>query len=153
VLEMQAGAIARGKCEPGDYRTTLVEVLGDFLVHFPTGSETASPDKVLKFSKYVYRLVYAAGELHDRDDWRKWADDIKERVVSKRGDKNAVLTAEDLKLVRFLTDMKFDDYRKAIIGLFNQLYGVQQGGARSVRDFVTWAALSAITLGAALIPR
>lgn len=50
VLEMQAKAIARGGCVPGDYRTTLVEVLGDFLVHFPKGGVTALPEKVLKFS-------------------------------------------------------------------------------------------------------
>lgn len=115
----------------------------------PEGGDPASPDKVLKLSKYVH----AAGELHDRADWRKWADDVKERVVSKRGGKNAVLTAEDLKLVRFVTGMTCDDYRKAVIGLFNELYGeVQQGGASS-NNFVTWVALTAITLVSALIPR
>ena len=153
VLEMQARAIRRGGCVSGDYRTTLVEVLGDFLVHFPTGASPASPGKVLKFSKYVHRLVYAAGELHDRADWRAWADDIQARVVSKRGGKDAVLSAEDWGLVRLSPDMTCDGYRRAIIGVFNELYGeAQRGGARSPPRFMAWAALTAITVVAAMVP-
>jgi hypothetical protein len=155
VLEMQAKAIARGGCVPGDYRTTLVEVLGDFLVHFPKGPDPASPAKVLKLSKYVYRLVYAAGEMHDRDDWRLWADAIKERVVSKRGETDAAMTSEDWDLVRFSSGMTCFDYRKAVIVLFNELYGKvsAQSGGRGSQPFAAWAALTAVTLFSALVPR
>lgn len=173
VLEMQARAIPRGGCVPGDYRTTLVEVLGDFLVHFPRGDAAATPAKVLKFSKYVHRLVYAAGELHDRDDWRAWADDVKARVVSKRGNMEVEVAPEDWELVRFNESMTCDDYRRAIIGVFNELYGayrssttapgevegslgtsivasaVKQGGG-TYPPFMAWAALTAVTLAAAL---
>jgi hypothetical protein len=129
VLEMQGGLLAMGSGTKSDYICAMIETYGDFVTHADTGSESvANRANVLKLSKYIYRMLYAAAEATAKTHGysaaaalRQEALCIKEGVVSRRG-KN--LSAEvDLKLVYLEPDATPDAYRRVIASKFTELYG------------------------------
>jgi hypothetical protein len=127
VLEMQGGVLEAGSGSADDYECAMIETFGDFTTHAESGDDRpADPATVLKLSKYVYRMIYAAAEAiaatGDADlaaELRREARAMNAGVVDRR-DSSA---SPDLDLVYLEPGATADAYRGAIARRFADLYG------------------------------
>jgi hypothetical protein len=129
VLEMQGGRLAMGSGTKNDYICAMIETYADFVTHAETGNTSAAnPANVLKLSKYIYRMLYAAAEAtaktHGGSEGaaliRQEAQLIKAGVVDLRGE---TVELANLELVYLEPGATPDQYRDAVTRRFATLHG------------------------------
>jgi hypothetical protein len=147
VHEMQAGK--RLTFDKADYLCAMVENYGELLKHVGTGSASL-PEKALKYSKYVYRILYAAGKYLKNDALMEEAATVKREVVSKRDENMTDINILNHVYLTYPTP-SLDTYLKAVASKVRAMFESEQTGGSS-GFAASWLCLGAVTVAMALFP-
>lgn len=127
-----------------DYLCTLIENYGELLKHM-VASNAAMPERVLKFSKYVYRILYAGAKYKKDEALMNEARIVRDQVVSKRDEPLA--DSSVLSLVYYTPDQSTGDYLAGLAAKVRSSIPDMAGGAMSVATYVpSWVSLGCVTL-------
>lgn len=129
VHEMQA-RVANLNLEKADYVCSMIENYGELIKHISSASSKDPAQDVLKYSKYLYRIVYAATKLHDTEDENKDKLAAILNVVKSRG----TGIVPDMTDIFYNAGDTIDDYLSQIQGTL--YYYFTDGKLPDVRNVV-----------------